>query len=864
MISLLVVLGTSCRTRAEGPGVGKPFPARIPLEKPTDRPLSAAIERLYDVWNPREDRANELYSNFKYSRLEGFSYDDNTSRRDPSKVLRIHGTYYVWYTRRQTESPPAGPKNATDTVPSFDWDLAEIWHAASNDGFTWVERGPAVKRLPKPQYGWRSVSTPDVLAWGGKYYLYYQGFNEIPGLKGDRAAATVAEADSPNGPWRALGRVVVDFGADGQWDMGAIHDPYPLVYQGKIHLFYKGSPGKGGRDGTLVRAQGVAVAEHPLGPFAKSPLNPVLNSGHETCLWPWKEGIAAIVSLDGPEKNTVQYAPDGVSFQMTSILQVPPIAPGPFVPDAFAAGGDGRGFTWGLCHVNPDGGGSAKHSILARFDCDLSLDVDRPPLKRNNLRFDEKTYFQERVKLPQYMLNRIQRERDKVDRDTARAPSRKTHSSSAEAGRARGFSRPLDPAAREVPANDAPSERLGAVEPFPAVMPMKKPAGRPLSASWARMWDRWNPHEDRGNELFSNFRYTPLEGFSREPNVSRRDPTKVLRIDGTYYVWYTCRRTQAPPAGLQGATETIPATDWDLADVWCATSKDGLVWEEQGPAVRRPAKPTTGWRSICTPDVLIHQRKYYLYFQAYSPRVGGRQLCPVMAAVAASPDGPWTLHGEPVIEPGPPGSWDNVKINDPFLLVHRGKILMYYKGAPIERGDEYVLRMQGVATADHPLGPFVKSPLNPVINSGHETCMWPWKAGIAALVALDGPEKNTIQYAPDGVNFEIMSILQVPPIAPGPFIPEAFADNGDGRGITWGLCHVNPDGGGATSESILARFDCDLSLDVDRPLFKRNNLRFEESTYFQSRVRLPDGLRRQIERERERVDSDTVMGGPSR
>lgn len=377
------------------------------------------------------------------------------------------------------------------------------------------------------------------------------------------------------------------------------------------------------------------------------------------------------------------------------------------------------------------------------------------------------------------------------------------------------------------------------------------------------MWDRWGPHEDRGNELFSNFKYTPLKGFSREPNVSRRDPTKVVKVNGKYYVWYTCRRSQTPPAGLKTATETIPGTDWDLADIWYATSEDGFMWDEQSVAVRRPAKPTRGFRSICTPDILVWKGKYYLYFQAYSPMVGGQQFCPVMAAVADSPDGPWKLIEKPVIEPGPPGSWDNIKINDPYLLVHKGGILMYYKGAPIERGDEYVLRMQGVAMADHPLGPFTKSPLNPVINSGHETCMWPWRSGVAALVALDGPEKNTIQYAPDGENFKVMSILQVPPIAPGPFIRDAFADNGDGRGLTWGLCHINPDGGGATNESTLVRFDCDLSLDVDRPLFKRNNLRFEESTYFQSGVRLPVSTRKQIDRERNKMDRNTIMGGPS-
>ena len=83
--------------------------------------------------------------------------------------------------------------------------------------------------------------------------------------------------------------------------------------------------------------------------------------------------------------------------------------------------------------------------------------------------------------------------------------------------------------------------------PFPAKMPLEKPQDRPLSAAMARMYDVWNPHEDAGNEFYSNFKYSRLEGFSREQNVSRRDPSKVLKIDGQYYVWYTCRRPMVRP-----------------------------------------------------------------------------------------------------------------------------------------------------------------------------------------------------------------------------------------------------------------------------------------------------------------------------
>jgi hypothetical protein len=136
--------------------------------------------------------------------------------------------------------------------------------------------------------------------------------------------------------------------------------------------------------------------------------------------------------------------------------------------------------------------------------------------------------------------------------------------------------------------------------------------------------------------------------------------------------------------------------------------------------------------------------------------------------------------------------------------------------------------------------------------------MFPFKDGVAALVALDGPEKNTIQWSPDGENFRVMSMIQVPPVAPGPYCPDAFSDSGDGRGFTWGLCHINPDGGGAANESILARFDCDLSLDVNREIFKRNNLRFNEQTYFQKGVALPPFIKQQIIREQKTLDRETI------
>ncbi len=126
-------------------------------------------------------------------------------------------------------------------------------------------------------------------------------------------------------------------------------------------------------------------------------------------------------------------------------------------------------------------------------------------------------------------------------------------------------------------------------KPFPAEIPLEKPTDRPLSAAVARMYDVWNPYEDRGNELFSNFKHSRIEGLSREANVSRRDPSKVLKIDGTYYVWYTCRRTVAPP----GVAPLRPA-DHDTGEGDRVTVGDELGF----PGEACQSAPVLGWSIV--------------------------------------------------------------------------------------------------------------------------------------------------------------------------------------------------------------------------------------------------------------------------
>jgi len=123
-----------------------------------------------------------------------------------------------------------------------------------------------------------------------------------------------------------------------------------------------------------------------------------------------------------------------------------------------------------------------------------------------------------------------------------------------------------------------------------------------------------------------------------------------------------------------------------------------------------------------------------------------------------------------------------------------------------------------------------------------------------ALVNIDGPEKNTIQYAPDGIDFKPVASIGVPPVAPAPYCPDIFEDNGNGMGIKWGLSHIGEVQGGSsgstrTIHSFLIRFDCDLYRDYENPYFKNPGDqigRFGEETFFHPRMILKEVEKQKI------------------
>ncbi|MFI3237962.1 MAG: glycosyl hydrolase [Lachnospiraceae bacterium] len=337
---------------------------------------------------------------------------------------------------------------------------------------------------------------------------------------------------------------------------------------------------------------------------------------------------------------------------------------------------------------------------------------------------------------------------------------------------------------------------------------------RKMSAASLRAEKLPTGHED----WFCEFTTTPVKGLGYEEGVHRRDPSNIMEIDGLYYVWYT----KSVGRWFKNAKVDIYAKrwPWDYAEIWYATSLDGIVWEERGLAVGRGGVGDDDERTVCTPDCMEFEGKYYLVYQTQRQEIyytGNGEG--VGMAIADSPNGPWVKMNGNILERMEEGNWfpdakDNYNegvfhglVHDPTLMSYNGKFHLYYKCGSTNR--HFPSRMAGwdtrwgVAIADSPTGPFNHSEYNPITNSGHETMLWPYDGGIAALVNRDGPEKDTIQYAKDGINFEVMAVVDKTPWASGAFRSKT-PDRSPLEGLRWGLCHHDE---GSSLWNYIERFD---------------------------------------------------------
>ena len=102
------------------------IPGEPPIELAAEDTASEAHRRKYEDWGLYGDSVNPLFTSFRYSRVSGIGSETGVTRRDPSTVLRVDGTYYVWYTHRRTQKAiREGLRSIGDQdweTPVFDWD----------------------------------------------------------------------------------------------------------------------------------------------------------------------------------------------------------------------------------------------------------------------------------------------------------------------------------------------------------------------------------------------------------------------------------------------------------------------------------------------------------------------------------------------------------------------------------------------------------------------------------------------------------------------------------------------------------------------------------------------------------------------
>ena len=285
---------------------------------------------------------------FSYENITGIGEEANYNRRDNSDIIKVGDTYYVWYTRM--DSP----------VTSGYW--GTVWYATSTDeGHNWEEQGMAIGLGAAGEFDAHSVFTPNILAYKGKYYLYYTGIGQEPvktKTYEDITAIGLAVSDSPDGPFvkvknnpvLEISEVATDF------DSYRIDDSALMVKDNKIWLYYKGRAFKKTARKTKMS---VAYADKPDGPFTKNE-GFLLDGSHEVLIWKKGEGVVSLASLH----ESLNFAADGKQFtMMLDSLTNLPKAPGLYRPHLNDGNPNWEIPGWGVCMRNRKG-----VAYLTRFE----------------------------------------------------------------------------------------------------------------------------------------------------------------------------------------------------------------------------------------------------------------------------------------------------------------------------------------------------------------------------------------------------------------------------------------------------------------------------------------------------------------
>jgi hypothetical protein len=293
---------------------------------------------------------------FTFADLPGLEPSATVMRRDPSDIIKVRDRYYVWYTKGRV---------------SHGYD-ATICYATSADGRAWTERGEALARGGAGTWDEQSVFTPNILEASGRFWLFFTAVPKPftnPGNRVTKSAIGIAVSNTLDGPWTKLpGNPAIRCSEDPRhFDSMRVDDACLIVRDGKYWLYYKGRQWNNTPANTKL---GLAIAEHPDGPYVKFEGNPVIPAGHEVSVWPHGQDVIAMINIGPPGlRRTLQRASEGIHFSKLAKLPGVPSAAGAYRPEAFTGSDRGIMIEWGICIGDRKG----MLPFLQRFDCDWSV-----------------------------------------------------------------------------------------------------------------------------------------------------------------------------------------------------------------------------------------------------------------------------------------------------------------------------------------------------------------------------------------------------------------------------------------------------------------------------------------------------------
>jgi predicted GH43/DUF377 family glycosyl hydrolase len=154
------------------------------------------------------------------------------------------------------------------------------------------------------------------------------------------------------------------------------------------------------------------------------------------------------------------------------------------------------------------------------------------------------------------------------------------------------------------------------------------------------------------------------------------DPGAVIVNDGIFHMFRN--GFKAWPATVQIAHHV---------------SGDGINWTPttEEPVLYTDDVPFAGVAALASGAVVADDGTWMLYLYTWET-FSGPSNSKIALATADDPDGPWTVHPEPVLSPGPDGAWDDSGITAPRVFREGDGYVMYYSGSGGDFGDAAIGR----------------------------------------------------------------------------------------------------------------------------------------------------------------------------